>query len=81
MGLVKKNTYLVSGEEIHLSNDKGLSTNKKLFIDYSRLINDLKIDDIVLIDDGKIKLKVKTVNERSIVCNILNGGTLSSKKV
>lgn len=80
LGLVKKNTYLVSGEEIHLSNDKGLSTNKKLFIDYSRLINDLKIDDLVLIDDGKIKLKVKTVNERSIVCNILNGGTLSSRK-
>ena len=80
LGLVKKNTYLVSGEEIYLSNDKGLSTNKKLFIDYSSIINNLKIDDLVLIDDGKIKLKVKTVKEGSIVCNILNGGPLSSRK-
>tara|TARA_B100000900_G_scaffold258888_1_gene220661 strand:- start:300 stop:1727 length:1428 start_codon:yes stop_codon:yes gene_type:complete len=80
LGSVKKNTYLNSGEQIYLTSNKGESSNKKLFIDYSRLNNDLKVDDIVLIDDGKIKLKVQTVNEKSIVCHILNGGAISSRK-
>ena len=32
LGLVKKNTYLVSGEEIHLSNDKGLAQIKNYLL-------------------------------------------------
>ena len=80
LGLVKKNTYLKSGEKIYLTNKNGESSNKKLFIDYSRLIKDLKVDDLVLIDDGKIKLKVQSVTQQSIACHILNGGIISSRK-
>ena len=80
LGLVKKNIFLKSGEKILLTNKKINSSNKKLFIDYSRLIRDLKVDDLVLIDDGKIKLKVESVNQETITCHILNGGAISSRK-
>ena len=36
LGLVKKNIFLKSGEKILLTNKKINSSNKKLFIDYSR---------------------------------------------
>ena len=80
LGRVKKNTSLKSGEKIYLSNTNGESSNKKLFINYHRLIKDLKENDRVLIDDGKIRLKVTTINKTTITCDILHGGKLSSKK-
>ena len=80
LGLVKKNTFLKSGDKIHLTNTHSESTKKKLFINYSRLMKDIKLNDLVLIDDGKIKLKVRSVNEKTISCDILNGGKLSSNK-
>ena len=33
-----------------------------------------------LIDDGKIKLKVTAVNKKTISCQVMHGGKLSSKK-
>lgn len=80
LGLVNKNTYLKSGDKIYLINKKGESSQNKLFIDYPRLMKDLKVDDLVLIDDGKIKLKVQSINQKTISCNIINGGNLASKK-
>lgn len=80
LGLVKKNTFLKSGEKVHLINKNGESNNKEIFIDYPRLVKDLKVDDLVLIDDGKIKLKVQSLNQRTIVCDILHGGAVYSRK-
>ena len=80
LGLVKKNTSLKSGEKIYLTNQNAESTSKKLCISYPSLMKDLKINDLVLIDDGKIKLKVISLNQKTISCDILNGGRLSSKK-
>ena len=80
LGLVKKNTSLKSGDKIQLTNKNSQSTNKKLFINYSRLMKDIKFNDLVLIDDGKIKLKVRSINQKTISCDIINGGKLSSNK-
>ena len=54
---------LISGEKINLTNQYRESCDKILYIDYNRLINDLKFNDIVLIDDGKIKLKVNKISK------------------
>lgn len=80
LGRVQKNTSLKSGDKIYLSNTNGESSNKKLFINYHRLIKDLKENDRVLIDDGKIRLKVTTINKTTITCDILHGGKLTSRK-
>jgi len=80
IGLVKKNTILNAGSKIYLTNKNCLSSEKKIFINYPRLMNDLKENDKVLIDDGKIKIRVLAINKLNITCEVINGGPISSKK-
>ena len=80
IGVVEKKTVLKVGSEIHLTNKECICSSKKIFINYPRLNKDLNINDKVLIDDGKIKLKVLKVNKTKISCEVINGGEISSKK-
>lgn len=80
IGEVDKKTILKAGSKIYLTNKKCISTSKKIFVNYSRLNFDLNINDKVLIDDGKIRLKVQSVNKSSITCEVINGGEISSNK-
>ncbi len=49
-------------------------------VSYDRLHKDLKKDDILYIDDGKIKAKVLKIEGRRIFCKILNSGEINSHK-
>ena len=80
LGNVKKNITLKSGEKINITNQYRESCDKILFIDYKKLTSDLKFNDIVLIDDGKIKLRVNKISKDILTCDIINGGKLHSKK-
>lgn len=80
IGDVEKKTVLKAGSKIHLTNKECVCSSKKIFINYPRLNKDLNINDKVLIDDGKIKLKVLTVTKTTITCEVINGGEISSKK-
>lgn len=69
------------GEDFILTTEDVLGNNKKTSITYVDLPKELKADDYVLIDDGKIKLKVKEIpNDKSIICNVLVGGEVSNHK-
>ncbi len=80
LGVVAKNVFLKSNKLVTLTNQNCESSDKKLFVDYPMLVNDVKVKDLVLINDGKIKLRVKSIAKKSIVCDILNGGRVSSHK-
>jgi pyruvate kinase len=49
-------------------------------ITYDRLPKELRIGDRVLIDDGRIDLRVEDLTDTDIVCRIVTGGELSSRK-
>ena len=54
---------------------------EKATIQYAHFSNDVKKGDVVLIDDGKIKLEVKEVKPNGDVVTLVHhGGTLLSKK-
>lgn len=40
----------------------------------------MSVDDVVLIDDGKLKLRVLEVTETDVICEVLHGGTISNHK-
>jgi pyruvate kinase len=61
-----------------LERDAGDET--RVGIDYKALITDSRPDDILLLDDGRIELRVLTVNPTSLVCEVLVGGPLSNNK-
>lgn len=71
--LEKDNTIIITVDEI-LGDEKIISTS------YKYLPQDLKPGDRILLDDGLIQLKVKQVETKRVICEILEGGKLSDHK-
>ncbi|PCH55987.1 MAG: pyruvate kinase [Legionellales bacterium] len=55
-------------------------TEKIVAVDYKKLAQDLSPQDILLLDDGKITLKVTAIEQNKIICTIIKGGKLSNNK-
>ncbi len=49
-------------------------------VTYKELAKDVKAEDKLLIDDGKVVLEVKSVEGHIIDCEVINGGELSNNK-
>ena len=49
-------------------------------VEYEALPASVEQDDILLLDDGKLRLRVDDVNETTVDCTVLIGGKLSSRK-
>ncbi len=69
-----------TGNEIEISIENILGTSKKISTSYKELVNDAKAGDQILIDDGLIRLRIKSKKENAVVCNIETGGILRPKK-
>jgi pyruvate kinase len=82
IGEVENNSVeLVDGSIVMITSEKCLSTAEKLFITYENFSRDVETGDEILIDDGKLKLKVTGTNKKDKVFSVvIHGGILSSKK-
>ncbi|OKY25492.1 MULTISPECIES: pyruvate kinase [Thalassotalea] len=59
---------------------KGEGCQEKVGIDYKNLPKDVTQGDILLLDDGRVQLKVLSVNEHSVFTEVTVGGPLSNNK-
>ncbi|WP_422667240.1 pyruvate kinase [Buchnera aphidicola] len=73
---LNKNDFFVL--DAALKEDNG--NQERVGIDYKKLPSDLNIDDILLLDDGRIQLKVIKVNKIEIFTQVIVGGILSNNK-
>lgn len=82
IGTVKNNNVtLVNGQEINITTKECEGDDQRIYITYPQFPQDVKVGETVLIDDGKLHLKVlDTNNKDNVRCLITVGGTLSSKK-
>lgn len=55
-------------------------TDDILPVDYKGMANDVKIGELILIDDGKIQLEVQKVENEIIYAKVLTDGTLKPRK-
>ena len=49
-------------------------------VTYDGIINDVEISDTILIDDGRIELKVLSKSNEKISCKVITGGLLGEQK-
>ena len=49
-------------------------------VEYEPLPESVEVDDILLLDDGKLRLRVDSISERAVDCTVVVGGRLSSRK-
>ncbi len=72
---------IVPGDVLTFTSKKVLGTKEKLSISYPNLSTDVKVGEKILIDDGKIEVKViKITTEGEVKARVTYGGVLSSKK-
>jgi pyruvate kinase len=71
---------LQRGSKLVLTARKVIGTSTLLSITYPRLMKDLKAGDQILLDDGRLKLKVLTKIAGGLRCTVVRGGVLMSHK-
>ena len=72
---------LVDGSTFSFVNEPCVGDANRAYMSYTELPADVNPGEIILVDDGKIKLEVTSTNGKDEVCmNVINGGILSSKK-
>jgi pyruvate kinase len=78
---VEDGVVLQPGHEIIITTRQLKGTREIVSTSYENLPQDVKLGDMVLIDDGKIELKVKEVRgDTDVLCEVVYGGTLKSRK-
>lgn len=82
IGLVKNNSVdLITGKEINITTKECEGDENIIYITYPQFPADVKVGETVLIDDGKLQLKVLQTNIKdNVKCLITMGGQLTSKK-
>jgi len=61
-----------------ISNDK--ISNKKIFLDWPEIVNDINIGESILIEDGLKRLVVVEKEGKSLVAEVINGGVIKNHK-
>ena len=81
IGEVEDGVVLEAGEKIKITTKKCKGSAQKIYITYPQFPEDVEVNDNVLIDDGKLMLKVITTNKKDEVeAAVIYGGKLTSKK-
>ncbi len=71
---------LVKGERVIITTEKIISTAQKISTVYEALPRDVRVGDMILLDDGNIELKVLMTDMQHVEAEIIYGGILKSKK-
>ena len=71
---------LEDGQKFTLVNEDIIGDKDKVSVSYKELYNDVKPGSKILIDDGAIELVVDEIVNKDIVCTVVHGNGLGSRK-
>ncbi|MDL1913462.1 MAG: pyruvate kinase [Bergeyella sp.] len=81
IGEVKEGSYINPGDILEFTNHETEGNASRVYMTYQKFPQDVKVGEKILIDDGKLVLKVMETNNRDTVkARTIQGGPLSSKK-
>ncbi|MCX7545048.1 pyruvate kinase [Marinicella gelatinilytica] len=73
--------HLVPGQIFKLYADKNtVGDDAGIGISYEQLYQDVTVGDALLLDDGKLSLRVAEIVDTALVCEVILGGVLSNHK-
>jgi pyruvate kinase len=73
--------FLKKGKVITITTKRSISTENKIFVNYSHLAQEVKMGDRILLDDGKIELKTLSIKaDDTFTAKVMNDGFLTAKK-
>jgi pyruvate kinase len=72
---------VAKGDTLIFTNEKLIGTRDRIYVSYPDLHADVKLGNIILIDDGKLEVRVKNIlKNNDVQVEVVMGGKLSSKK-
>ena len=82
IGLVKDGgIHLVNGTHINITTHECIGDDNNIYITYDTFPQDVQADEVILLDDGKIQMRVIETNRKdTVVCEVVHGGILTSRK-
>ena len=82
IGKMRKNSSFKEGDKITIDSKSQLVGNsKKLYVNYKNLAKDIKEGENILLDDGKIILKILSTNKKYLItAEVIQGGSIESNK-
>lgn len=82
VGEIENNALEVkTGDILTFTNTKCIGNKEKIYVSYPNLAGDVVVGNVILIDDGKIEVKVASIEANGDVKVLVTlGGVLSSKK-
>src|SRR5689334_4636078 len=69
-----------TGEEVRITVDDVAGTHDRVSTTYKGLADDARAEDRLLVDDGKVGLRVTAVEGMDVVCRVTEGGPVSDNK-
>ncbi|KQN38092.1 pyruvate kinase [Pedobacter sp. Leaf41] len=82
IGLVKEGGInLINGKTTVITTQECIGNEERIYITYQNFPQDVQAGEIILLDDGKLQMKVISTNLKDeVVCEIVHGGILTSRK-
>lgn len=79
--MIEGGAQLVEGEKIDITTNEQIGDANRIYISYENFPKDVNTGEIILLDDGKLQLRVLSTNEKDTVnCEVVHGGILTSRK-
>ena len=76
----KDGVKIVAGQELVFTNDDIVGTSERVSTPYKGMYQDVKVGERILMDDGKLEVKVLRVEGTDVVTEVVYDGMLKSKK-
>ncbi|NII85947.1 MULTISPECIES: pyruvate kinase [unclassified Pedobacter] len=82
IGLVKEGGInLINGKTTVITTTECIGNEERIYITYQNFPQDVQAGEIILLDDGKLQMKVISTNLKDeVVCEVVHGGILTSRK-
>jgi pyruvate kinase len=77
---MQPDTVVERGQKLTITSRQLIGNSEICSTSYTQLPKDVKVGDMILIDDGKIELKVTGKNETDVDTEVVYGGPLKSRK-
>lgn len=79
-GALNGQVMWATGEEVRITVDDVVGTHDRVSTTYKQLAEDAEAGDRLLVDDGKVGLKVTALDGNDVVCVVTEGGPVSNNK-
>ena len=69
-----------NGAALTLTTEECVGTRERIYVNYPKLAQEVKAGSIIMLDDGKKKLLVESVEGTEIHCRVVIGGELKARR-